>query len=155
MRRNEYEERKQTLDEQLDAGIELLRAAHRQQVRALDLIWMTTAEEDGGVSIPDEIPAVLPIAAAAPAPVQEAAPTPRRRAWELHDEILDALDHVPEVFDRGHICARLGFEPDRGSLYRVFRELIEEGVLSVHAKGEGRYPTRYKKSGMNGHDADA
>jgi hypothetical protein len=155
MRRNEYEERKQTLDEQLDAGIELLRAAHRQQVRALDLIWRTMAEEDGEVSIPGEIPTIPPIAEAAAVPVPEAAPTSRRRAWELYGEILDALEHVPEVFDRGHVCERLGFEPDRGSLYRVFQELVEEGILSVQAQGKGRYPTRYKKSGMNGHDADA
>jgi hypothetical protein len=155
MRRDEYEERKQTLDEQLDAGIELLRAAHRQQVRALDLIWMTTAEEDGGVSVPGETPAAIPAAEAAPESMPEAAPAPRRRAWELYGEILDALEHVPEIFDRGHVCERLGFEPDRGSLYRAFQELVEEGILSVHAKGEGRHPTRYKKSGTNGQDADA
>ena len=43
MTHDEYVQRKQRLDEQLRGGIELLQAAHRQQVRALDLVWMTSA----------------------------------------------------------------------------------------------------------------
>ena len=44
MTREDYEDRKQRLDEQHRAAIRLLEAAHRQQLRALDLIWMTTAD---------------------------------------------------------------------------------------------------------------
>jgi hypothetical protein len=152
MRRDEYEQRKQKLDEQLDAGIDLLRAAHRQQTRALDLVWMTSAEEDVQIPLPRESPAAP--AAAAPAPVQEKAPAARRKAWELYDEIREALAHVPEVFDRGDMCERLGYAPDRGSLYRVFQELVQEEILTIYSRGEGRQPTRYKKTSTDGSVAD-
>src|SRR5215203_577393 len=46
MTRDEYERRKQRIEEQLRAGIELMESAHRAQMRALDLVWMVQAEED-------------------------------------------------------------------------------------------------------------
>jgi len=154
MRRDEYEQRKQKLDEQLDAGIDLLRAAHRQQTRALDLVWMTSAEEDVQIPSPRESPAAPAAAASAPLPVQEKAPATRRKAWELHDEIREALAHVPEVFDRSDMCERLGYAPDRSSLYRVFQELVQEGILTIYSRGEGRQPTRYKKTSTDASAAD-
>lgn len=154
MRHDEYEQRKQKLDEQLDAGIDLLRAAHRQQTRALDLVWMTSAEEDVQISIPRQSPAAPAAAASAPEPVRETAPAPRRKAGELYDEVGEALAHVPEVFDRSDMCERLGYAPDRGSLYRVFQELVQEGILTVHSRGEGRHPTRYRKTSTGGSVAD-
>jgi hypothetical protein len=38
MTRDDYEERRKRMDEELRAGIELLQAAHAAQVRALDLV---------------------------------------------------------------------------------------------------------------------
>jgi hypothetical protein len=46
MTRGEYERRKQRIEEQLRAGIELMESAYRAQIRALDLVWMVQAEED-------------------------------------------------------------------------------------------------------------
>jgi hypothetical protein len=151
MTREEYEDRKRRLDEQLRAGFELLEAAHRQQVRALELVWMATSE--GAVTIPT-LPADLsfphPVSqpAAVPAPAPPAPPPKRRRryAWELQDEVREALAHVPEVFDRNDLCRALGYEADRGSLYRVLWELIKDGVLALEVRGGGRTPSRYKKT---------
>ena len=148
MTREEYEDRKRRLDEQLRAGVELLEAAHRQQVRALDLVWMTTAED--AVAFPHAAaapsrPAAQPIAAAPPPPAPP--PKPRRRAaWELQDEVRTALAHVPDAFDRNDLCRALGYEPDRGSLYRTLEQLINEGVLAIEKRGEGRTPSQYRKT---------
>lgn len=53
MTRQEYEERRRRLDEELSAGRELLEASHRAQVRALDLHW---AAEQGSAA-PEIAPA--------------------------------------------------------------------------------------------------
>lgn len=154
MTREEYEQRRRRLDEQLRAGIELLEAAHRQQVRALELVWMTTADED--LSLPQDPPRE---AMASPTPrapeVRQAPPTaepvrPRRRGpWELLGDVEDALGSLPEVFDRGHVLQALGYEPDRGSLYRVLQQLIQNGVLSLQERGAGKRPAQYRKTGAS------
>ena len=149
MTREEYEDRKRWLDEQLRAGVELLEAAHRQQVRALDLVWMTTAEDavafpqaTATSSRPEAQPAA-PTVPARPAPP----PKPRRRTpWELQDEVRAALAKVPELFDRNDLCRALGYEPDRGSLYRALWQLIGEGLLALEDRGGGRTPSRYRKT---------
>jgi hypothetical protein len=138
MTREEYEQRKQRLEEQLRVGIELLQAAHRQQVRALDLIWMTNSEEDVKVPLAEEWPA-----AARP---QAPSRAPRRQAGELYNDVLAALAKVPTTFDRNQVCEQLGYEPNRGSLYRVFQELIENGLISIQSRGDGQTPSRYRKT---------
>lgn len=45
MTREQYEQRKRRLEEQLRAGIQLLESAHQAQVRALDLVWMLQADK--------------------------------------------------------------------------------------------------------------
>ena len=140
MTRNEYEQRKRRLDEQLRVGIEWLQSAHRQQVEALDLLRTTGAEGEEDRPAAEPTPAALP---AAPAPPQGS--RPRRRAWELYGEILGVLGKVPEVFDRNHICEQLGYEPERASLFRALEQLTDAGLISREAWGAGRAPTRYKK----------
>ncbi len=145
MTHDEYEQRKRRLEEELRAGVELLETAHRHQLRALQLVWAAT-----GMEIPP--PVVAPAAAAvytAPAPAAPTEVTParaRRGPWELHNDVVDALDVVPEVFDRNDVCRVIGYEPDRGSLYRTFLDLKEEGTLVIQKRGSGRSPTLYRKT---------
>jgi hypothetical protein len=155
MTRDEYETRKRRLDEQLRAGVELLESAHRQQVRALDLVWMTTAEEPLAFPLP---PAEAPPrpepqpAAAPPAPP----PKPRRRGdWEFQEEVEAALARVPDVFDRNDICQTLGYNPDRATLYRALLLLTEKGLTVIEKLGGGRTSTRYRKTGRGSAQADA
>lgn len=142
MTQREYEHRKRLLDEQLQAGIELLEAAHRQQRRALDLVWMTTAEGDVAQGF------VVPALAAAP-PRDREAPRPpvkrvRRPPGELQAEVEAALERLPERFNRNDLLALLDGEPDRSSLFRVLQEMTDAGRLRVEVRGEGRSPTRYR-----------
>lgn len=145
MKRDEYEQRKQRLETQLREGISLLESAHRQQVRALELVWMTTAEED--LPFPTK-PNESQGEPAAPAPPPEIPSRPRRRsAGELDGEVETALLSVPETFDRNDICRALGYAPDRGSLYRILQRLTQEGALTLRHRGSGKSPTIYKKTG--------
>jgi hypothetical protein len=83
-----------------------------------------------------------------PAPL----PEPRRRrrsAWELFDAVAQALDRVPEVFDRNDICREIGETPDRASLYRTFRQLLAEGAIVLLQRGSGNIPTTYRKTGVS------
>lgn len=131
MTRDEYEASKARIEEHLRAGIELLQAVYRQQMAALELVWGAGAGE------PVEI---------VPDPVEET-PVPRRRAGELYGEIRDAIPNLlPEVFHRGHVCDQLGYQPDRSSVFRVLRELADEGFLAVQSRGDSRRPTLYRRT---------
>lgn len=150
MTRNEYEQRKRRLEEQLWEGMELLQAAYRQQVRALELVWTTTAEDAEvlpralAVERGPESPAVVQ----GRSPVPAESPRPRRREpGKLLADVSAALADVPEVFDHQDVRRTLGYEPDRSSLYRVLMELVEAGVIALQSRGDGRVPTKYRKAG--------
>ena len=130
MTRDEYEASKARIEEHLRAGVELLQAAYRQQMEALDLVWRAGTEEP--------MPSV-------PARVEEV-PIRRRHAGELFCEVRDALSNLPEVFHRGDICDQLGYQPDRGSLFRALREMVEEGLLTIESRGDNRRPTLYRRT---------
>ncbi|MFY9822375.1 MAG: hypothetical protein WAM82_13410 [Thermoanaerobaculia bacterium] len=149
MTRDEYEQRKRRLEEELQAGMELLATAHRHQVRALELVWAATGGD--GVAIPPPVLAPPALqgsdAPAVPAPAA-APPQPRRRGpWELLEDVEAALPKLPDVFDRNDICRALGYEPDRGSLYRTVQLLKQDGLLAVKQRGAGKTPTSYRKTG--------
>lgn len=145
MTQDEHEHYKHKLDEQLQAGIELLKAAHAQQVRALDLVWMMSRnEEPERTAVPAATkPSAVP---ATTAPAQASHPS-RRGAWDLINDVERALASLPEVFDRNDVLQALGYDPGRGSLYRTLRELIQEGAIAVELPGRGRIPARYRKTG--------
>ena len=71
----------------------------------------------------------------------------RRKAGELFEAVRTALAQVPETFNRNDICAALGYNPDRSSLYRVLQDLEAEGTLVMKSRGDGNVPTIYKKTG--------
>ena len=151
MTRNEYEQRKRHLDEELRTGVELLETAHRSQLRALQLVWVAAGGE-GVELLPAPAAASpaatesLPAARALPAPLPTPPKPARRGAWELHNDVVAALEKVPKIFDRNDICQAIGYEPDRGSLYRVVQGLIGEGAVVVEQTGSGKWPSRYRKT---------
>jgi hypothetical protein len=104
--REEYQTRKQRLAEQLRTGIELLQAAHRRQMAALEVLWIGTGEK--------------PAAAVTVPP----APPPRQKTGELYGHVVGALAKVPDVFTRDDLLACLGYQPNRASLYRILQDLI-------------------------------
>jgi len=145
----EYERRKRELDQQEAAAVELLHTAFGTQRYALDLVWMASPENRGRAVLPYEpFPALAPPSPApAPPPKTPAAPQPRRR-WrpgELRAAVEAALEKVPQEFDRNHLVAALGADPERGSLYRVVEDLRLEGVLAILNNGRGRTASLYRK----------
>ena len=153
MTRDEYDRRKQRLEEQLRSGIELLESAYRAQVRALDLVWMIQSEEDGGGSWQETAPSssdrpATP-APATPEPVPPSAAPQRRSAPEVDADVRAVLVRLPETFTRRDVCEALGYEPDRGALYRTLQDLTHEGVVRVESPGAGQRATAYRKSGAD------
>jgi hypothetical protein len=152
MTRQELEQRKRLLEEQRQAGHQLVEASYYHQLRTLELAWMAASLGAGSsLEIPmaaaPQLPPPAP-AASIPTPL----PEPRRRrrsAWELFDAVAQALDRVPEVFDRNDICREIGETPDRASLYRTFRQLLAEGAIVLLQRGSGNIPTTYRKTGVS------
>src|SRR4051812_2404887 len=107
MTHEEYEASKARIEEHLRAGVELLQAVYRQQREALELVWAADTREPSSV-VPGRA---------------EETPVRRRRIGELYCEVQDAISNLPEVFHRGDVCDRLGYQPDRGSLFRTLREM--------------------------------
>jgi hypothetical protein len=154
----EFQRRQRSLDEQLAAGIELLRAAHRAQSRALELVWTASPENAGPAQlaslIPDEAAGTSSTSSGDEAAGTSSGPPPaastaeRGRRWgigELEDRILDLLEDLPEAFDRGDVIAALGETPDRSSLYKVLERLRFSGVLEFARHGGGRVTSRYRR----------
>lgn len=151
MDRNEYESRIRALDERLGSSIEVLRAAHRVERRALDFLWMTSPGNVGAaaasVDFPLGSPAHAPLAVpVAPAPVKVHAPQ-RWQSVDLVERISELLEEMPDVFDRDDILERLkGHPPERSMLYRALEELRIEGVIVVVRSGGGRVPTQFRRA---------
>lgn len=145
MTRDEYERRKARLEEQLRAGIELMESAYRAQVRALDLVWMVQAEEETARSSSEGADSPAP-AKQKPLPPPE---RPRRRSIsEVKGDVLDAFERLPETFTRRDVCDAVGYEPDRGALYRILQDLTRDGVLRIESSGGGQRATVYRKTGV-------
>jgi hypothetical protein len=142
MTRDEYEHSKLRLEEQRRSGVELVEAAYQAQIRALDLVWML----QGGVGpVAFSSGATPPAPAPAPAPPAE---RPRRRSGpEVDDDVRAAFPRLPERFTRREVCEALGYEPDRGALYRVLQTLKTEALVRIESAGEGQRATVYRKTG--------
>ena len=140
MTREEYEQRKLRLAEQLREGVALLEEGYQRQLRALELIWMA---DSGGDS---ELPRREPVAVAAPPAVPPGKPSRHRLApGQLLEDVRTTLTQLPEVFDRNDLVRVLGYEPERSSLHRVLDRLVNQGVLVLDSYGAGKIPAKYRK----------
>ncbi len=144
MTHNEYEQSKRRLEEARRAGVEMVEAAYQAQMRALEMVWML----QGGLA--EGTPSSA--GSGAPAPVAQEPPAPpparprKQSADEVDDDVRANLWRLPESFTRGDVCDVLGYEPDRGALYRSLKRLQEEGYLGVESKGSGQKATTYRKT---------
>ena len=150
MTRDEYEERKRRIDAHHRFSSELIEAARQQELRALELVWMTTAEGAFGRSlppVPSEEAILLSVSPAAPE--RKAAPVkaPRRVLWEIVENVIEVLPGLPDPFDRNDVCQALGYELDRGVTFRLFERLLDEKRVQRVTRGEGRIPSKYRRVG--------
>ncbi|HEV7667211.1 MAG TPA: hypothetical protein VGS22_01725 [Thermoanaerobaculia bacterium] len=148
MTRDEYEERKRRIEAHHRFSTELIDAARQQELRALELVWMTTAEGSFGRSLPPmpSEEATLPSASSA-SPGKGAPPAKARRRslWEIVDKVVEVLPGLPDPFDRNDVCQALGYELDRGTLFRMFERLVDERRVKRVTRGEGRIPSQYRR----------
>ena len=161
MKWSEYEQRRRAMERQLEADIELLRAAHETRIRALDQLWLDLSEKD------QPSPAGSPEASRAG---EEAAPQPgpgtgtqtdvpietqtgtqgpqevRKGYGEVSLDIEAVFDSLPEVFDRPELVRALGYQPVRTTLYRAIEALVSERRITIESHSTGRHRTRYRKA---------
>jgi hypothetical protein len=142
MKRNEYEQRKRVLDEQLRLALDLVHAGHRAQLQMLELLWRTS-ERQADTSQAAEPLETPPL----PEPQETSPPPPkqRREAHSLYADVVETLPQLPEEFTKNDVIRCLGYSPDRASLFRVLDELQREGVLEMKERGAGKIPSTYLK----------
>lgn len=146
MTHEEFATRRQALDRQLEAGIELLRQAHQVQVRALEMVWMINPVAElplPATAGPAQEAQPAPQAAPPAAPVPERPPT--RKPWALLDDVFDALPKLGPEFVSSDVCRALGYEPNRASLQRTLQELASQGLIKRVKPGSGKVAARWAK----------
>jgi len=129
----EYEQLKKHLEEQRRIGMELVERAYEAQMRALEAIRRIQGSAG-------------PVALSAPAPSPPIEQPRQRTAPEVTQEVVEILPSLPERFTRRDVCAALGYEPDRGALYKTLQELVAKGYAEIEAKGTGQRGTIYRKT---------
>jgi hypothetical protein len=78
-----------------------------------------------------------------------------RRGQEVEADVLAAFPRLPEAFTRNEVCDALGYEPDRGALYRTLKRFVADGLTRVEFSGDGQRPARYRKTGREHSPAPA
>lgn len=125
----EFEERRRRLDDQLAAGIALLREAHAAQVRALELVRLAAGGEPG----PPEVRRTT------------AERRPRSATGQLYQEVVALLSRLPAEFTKDDVLRALGHSPNRVSLFRVLQKAEAAGRIEVARFGVGRVPTVFRR----------
>jgi hypothetical protein len=144
----DHERFRRQLEKQLRADAALLYAAYCAKLRAYETLHRLPGELgdlDPSLLLPTDLPLSLPApapAAAVPAPAP--ARPPRKGANELYDAVQAVLAQLPEVFGRRDVCAALGYEPHRASLYKVFRHLARGGWIAFAERGGGQLSNLYR-----------
>jgi hypothetical protein len=148
MTREEYEERRSALEEQHRADVALLTAAHELRLRSLERLW----REDAGGEPQGAPPAPFAVAAPPVATVRGAVPEaeppvaqPKTVRYSVVNDLDEALDELPEVFDRHDILRALGYVPPRTTLLRALQMLMREGAIAAVGISSGGVKTRYRK----------
>jgi len=149
------------LEEQLRADVELLYEAHRIKMRAFETVWRAQAELDAALQSPPPPPAgsgkrqeaitLLPSRTPPPTASPE---EDGREILPVPDAVIAAFHQLPEVFDKHDVHRVLGFEPSRSTLFRVLKDLIQEGSLRVESTGTGRRTSRFRKLTARHHEAE-
>lgn len=145
MRSSEYEQRRRAIEEQLQADLELIRAGSQAKLRALEMMWLHSAESDGetprneapaGVETPGE---TVPRERRAD---EQAAVSPRRDVLSDAEAVLPGL---PELFEKRDLVQALGYEPSRSTLFRALDALRVKGKIEIVLYSTGGTRTQYRK----------
>jgi hypothetical protein len=129
----EYEQLKKHLEEQRRIGLELVERAYEAQMRALEMI--RTLQGGSG-------PVALATAVPPPAPEQSR----HKKASDLLADLQEVFPGLPERFSRRDVCAALGYEPDRGALYKLLQAIGAKGKdFVIETVGKGQTATIYRK----------
>ncbi|HEV2853439.1 MAG TPA: hypothetical protein VHC97_11605 [Thermoanaerobaculia bacterium] len=153
MKSREYERRRRSIEEQLQADLELIRAGYQAKLRALETIWLSSAEGDGEASaepsnetvlretVPGET--VLSETVQSAPPASEAAFAVRR--GDPRSSVDAVLQDLPEVFEKRDIFQALGYKIPRATLYRVLSDLQMDKKIAIAAYSQGGRRTQYRK----------
>lgn len=130
----EYQQRRQALEEQLQSDLNLIRAGYEAKLRALEMIWLTSIQEGGPHSetVPGETVAEEPV------------PASTLDQRDTLGDLLDALPALPGVFDKEDISRALGYTPARATLYRALTKLERQQKIAVVQSSGGRKKTLYR-----------
>lgn len=141
MTREEYEARRMALEQQLQADMALIQAAHATRIRSLERLWrVAEAGEESEI-----VPSPVAVAPAKPAVAPHPRPESSKPPGVVLEDLDAALPQLPEMFDRRDIDRLLGYRAVRPTLYRALAQLQSEGKVEIVRYSGGGHRTRYRK----------
>jgi hypothetical protein len=145
MRSREYEQRRRSIEEQLQADLELIRAGYQAKLRALEMMWLHSAEGDGEAPR-NEVPAGAETPReTAPRETRTDEPAAVSRRRDVLGDVEAVLPGLPELFEKRDLVQALGYEPSRSTLFRALDTLREEGKIEIVLYSTGGTRTQYQK----------
>jgi hypothetical protein len=146
MRAEEYERRRQAVQAQLQADLDLIRAGYEAKLRALESLWLSSpvgapAAGPRSETAPNETPPSETPSSETPA----GAPARVSRRGDVLRDVRAVLPHLPEVFERRDVIQALGYKPPRATLYRALATLQEEEEITIVRPGDERIQTQYQR----------
>lgn len=170
MKSREYERRRRAIEEQLQADLELVRAAYQAKLRALEMMWLHSAESDGeaprneapaGAETPSEtvpqgtvssetvpgetVPSETVPSETVPSETRADGPVRVSRRRDVLGDVEAVLPDLPELFEKRDLVQALGYEPSRSTLFRALDTLREQGKIEIALYSDGGTRTQYQK----------
>jgi hypothetical protein len=129
MKSDHYELLRRQAEEDLERGVEVLRAAHRERLKAIEVLRLVGGNGD------------LPS-------VPSGQPEPRRRRGALLKEMDRILERLEDQFEGpkvDDVAAALSIATSRAARARVLRQMEDEGKIVKVEEGQGTKPDVYRK----------
>ena len=142
----EYERRRQAIQAQLQADLDLIRAGYEAKLRALETIWLSAPTGDPAAAPTSETaPSETPTSETALSETPSEAPARISRRGDVLRDVRAVLPRLPEVFERKDVVQALGYQPPRATLYRVLATLQEKKEITVVRYGDERSQAQYRR----------
>ncbi len=141
MRSEEYERRRQAVQAQFQADLDLIRAGYEAKLRALESLWLSSPAGVPAAGVHSEtVPSETP-----PSETLDGVPARVSRRGSVLRDVRAVLPRLPEVFERKDVIQALGYQPPRATLYRVLATLQDEEEITIARAGDERIQTQYRR----------
>ena len=150
MNSKEYERRRQAVQAQYQADLDLIRAAYEAKLRAIEVLWLSSPAGESADLPSETVPNETPMSETVLSEIPGGAPARVSRRGDVLKDVRAVLQSLPEVFEKKHVVQALGYQPPRATLYRVLATLHDNKEIMVVRYGDVQNPATQYRRGTEG-----